>query len=122
MSVAFAASVGKGYRIKRLSEAPTVPCPCGSSTRPLTREDSPVCNLHVTRITDSRKHYHKLCTEVYFILGGRGRMELGDDVVDVEPEMVVYIEPGTPHRLCGDVRTVVFGVPALQEDDEYFDC
>jgi mannose-6-phosphate isomerase-like protein (cupin superfamily) len=49
-------------------------------------------------------------------------MELGADTVEVEPGMVIYIEPGTPHRLRGDVRTVVFGVPALEQDDEFFDC
>ena len=116
------ASLTKGYQVKRLSEAPTVPCPCGASTRPLTYRDTPVCNLHVTHITDSVRHYHKLCTEVYFVLEGRGQMDLGGDVVDVEPGTVVVIEPGTPHRLWGDVKTVVFGVPALCDGDEYFDC
>ena len=45
-----------------------MPCPCGQSTRPLTRADTPACNFHVTFITDSVKHYHKERTEVYFIL------------------------------------------------------
>jgi mannose-6-phosphate isomerase-like protein (cupin superfamily) len=122
MLVAAAPETSKGYIVKRLADAPTVPCPCGTSTRPLTRDDSPVCNLHVTHITDSVRHYHRLCTEVYLVLEGRGKMDLGGDVVDVEPGTVVYINPGTPHRLWGDVRTVVFGVPALQPEDEYFDC
>ena len=121
MSVAAASVVPKGYLMKRLADAPTVPCPCGSSTRPLTIAETPACNLHVTRITDSVRHYHKRCTEVYFILEGRGQMELGGDLIDVEPGTVIYIEPGTPHRLWGDVRTIVFGVPALQSEDEYFD-
>ena len=110
----------KGYLVRRLQDAPTVPCPCGESTRPLTAADTPVCNLHVTHITDSEKHYHKQCTEVYYILEGRGRMELGNDVIDVEPGMVIYIEPYTAHRLWGDVRTIVFGVPAIEHTDEFF--
>lgn len=112
----------KGYLIKRLAEAPTIPCPCGQSTRPLTRADTAVCNFHITFIQDSVKHYHKECTEVYYILEGRGKMELNDDVVEVEPGMLIYIEPGTPHclRSAEGVRTIVFGVPALQPDDEYF--
>ncbi len=122
MAVASSTVAGKGYLVKRLDEAPTVPCPCGASTRPLTRADTDRCNLHVTHITDSVRHYHKLCTEVYFVLEGRGHMELGDDVVEVSHGTVVFIEAGTAHRLWGDVKTVVFGVPALQEDDEYFDC
>ncbi len=113
----------RGYLVRRLSEAPTVPCPCGESTRPLTRADTPICNFHVTFIKDSVRHYHKACTEVYFILEGRGQMELGGDVIEIEPGVVVYIEPGTRHRLWSEqgVRTVVFGVPALDPQDEYFD-
>jgi mannose-6-phosphate isomerase-like protein (cupin superfamily) len=117
------ATATKGYLVRRLAEAPTVPCPCGESTRPLTRAETPACNLHVTFIKDSVKHYHKECTEVYYILEGQGKMELNGDVVDIEPDMIIYIEPFTRHRLwsADGVRTIVFGVPALNMDDEYFD-
>src|SRR5262249_11268300 len=116
------ATAAKGYIVRRLAEAPTVPCPCGESTRPLTRADTPACNLHVTFIRDSVKHFHKECTEVYYILEGQGKMELNGDVVEVSPGTIVYIEPGTPHRLWSDegVRTIVFGTPALRPEDEYF--
>lgn len=111
----------KGYLLRRQQDAPTVPCPCGQSTRPLTRADTPVCNLHITFIKDSSKHYHKECTEVYYILEGKGKMELNGDVVEVDPGTVVVIEPFTRHRLWSEdgVRTVVFGVPAVQAEDEY---
>ena len=79
------ATADRAYLVRRVQDAPTVPCPCGLSTRPLTADDHGVCNLHVTFITDSVKHYHKQCTEVYYILEGRGKMELNDDVIDVEP-------------------------------------
>jgi mannose-6-phosphate isomerase-like protein (cupin superfamily) len=117
------ATTGKGYLIRSLQEAPTVPCPCGQSTRPLTRAETDVCNLHVTFIQDSTRHYHRECTEVYLILEGQGQMELNGDVVEIAPGMVVYIEPYTRHRLWSreGVRTVVFGVPALRPEDEYFD-
>lgn len=112
-----------GYFLRHLKDAPTVPCPCGQSTRPLTRADTPVCNLHVTFISDSVRHYHKECTEVYLILEGRGKMELNDEVIEIEPGQVIYIEPYTWHRLVSPegVRTVVFGVPALRAEDEYFE-
>ena len=110
----------KGYIYRKRSEAPTVPCPCGESTRILQHTDTPVANLHVTHITDSVKHYHKECTEYYYILDGRGKMELGDDLVDLEPGVTILIEPGTPHRAYGDITTLVIGVPAWKPDDEYF--
>lgn len=113
---------GKGYLVRRIQEAPTVHHTCGESTRPLTADDTPMCNLHVVVITDSVKHYHKESTEVYYILEGRGKMELNDDVVDVSPGTVVYIEPYTRHRLFSKegVKTIVFGVPAYHLDDEYY--
>jgi mannose-6-phosphate isomerase-like protein (cupin superfamily) len=117
------ATTGPGYLVRRLADAPTVPCPCGESTRPLTAADFAACSLHVTFITDSVKHYHRETMEVYYILEGRGRMELNDDIIDVEPGTVVVIEPLTRHRLISPegVRTIVFGVPAFRPDDEYFD-
>ena len=112
-----------GYLVRRLADAPTVDCLCGKSTRPLSAADGLPCSLHVTAITDSVRHYHRETTEVYYILEGRGKMELNGDVIDVEPGTVVYIEPLTRHRLWSDkgVRTIVFGVPAVRADDEFFD-
>ena len=112
--------MSKGYIYRKQSEATVVPCACGESTRIIQVGDTPVANLHVTHITDSVKHYHKACTEYYYILEGTGKMELGDDVVDLEPGVTILIEPGTPHRAYGDIKTIVFGVPAWKHDDEFF--
>jgi mannose-6-phosphate isomerase-like protein (cupin superfamily) len=89
----------------------------------MTRADTPACNFHVTFIQDSVRHYHKECTEVYYILDGQGKMELDGDVIDVSPGTMIYIEPGARHRLWSPegVRTIVVGVPALNLEDEYFD-
>lgn len=112
-----------GFLVRHVKDAPTVPCPCGQSTRILTRADTEECNFHITFIKDSVRHYHKNCTEVYYILEGTGRMELNGQTIDVEPGTLVYIEPGTRHRLWSDegVRTIVLGVPALDPEDEHFD-
>jgi mannose-6-phosphate isomerase-like protein (cupin superfamily) len=112
----------KGYFVRKLAEAPTVRSECGQSTRPLTYQDTDVCNLHVAFITDSTKHYHRETTEVYYILEGHGKMELNDDVIDIEPGLIIYIEPLVAHRLvsAGGVRTIVFGVPAYHPNDEFY--
>lgn len=110
----------KKWLYRKRSEAPKVPCPCGESTRVVTLADTPVANLHVTHITDSVKHYHKECTEYYYVLEGQGKLELDDDVVDLEPGVTVVIPPGIAHRAYGDVTLIVFGVPACRHDDEFF--
>jgi len=110
--------MAKGYLVRKLSEVEAVPCLCGTSTRPITREHTPVLNFHIVNIQDSKKHYHRECTELYFILGGSGVLELDDDEVELEPGTVILIEPGTAHRGRGDFRAVVVGVPAWNPEDE----
>jgi len=112
-----------GYSVRRAEDIPTVPCPCGQSTRIVTEADGLGCSLHVTEIRDSVRHYHRGVTEVYYVLEGTGRMELNDETIEVRPGTVITIEPGTRHRLTSDagVRTIVFGIPAFDPEDEYFD-
>jgi mannose-6-phosphate isomerase-like protein (cupin superfamily) len=112
-----------GYSVRRAEDAPTVPCPCGQSTRIVTAADGLGCSLHVTEIRDSVRHYHRAVTEVYYVLEGTGQMELNDETVEVGPGSVITIEPGTRHRLTSvaGVRTIVFGIPAFDPEDEYFD-
>ena len=73
---------GKGYLVRRLQDAPTVRSECGQSTRPLSYPETAVCNLHVTFIKDSTRHYHKQCTEVYYILDGRGKTILDGETYE----------------------------------------
>jgi mannose-6-phosphate isomerase-like protein (cupin superfamily) len=117
------AAISKGYVIKKQAEAPSVPCPCGSSTRILTSADGAPCSLHVTSIRDSIRHYHRETTEVYYILEGAGKIELNGHFYDIEPGTVIWIEPGTRHRVVSEtgLSTIVFGLPAFNPEDEWFD-
>lgn len=108
------------YIYRTIEEAPRVPCPCGTSTRIITRADTPVANVHVTTITDSTRHYHKEATEIYYILDGNGEMELGKDTVELRPGVTIMIPPGLAHRAYGDVKCLIVGVPACKHDDEFF--
>jgi mannose-6-phosphate isomerase-like protein (cupin superfamily) len=113
----------RGYSVRRAEDAPTVPCPCGQSTRIVTAADGLGCSFHITEIRDSVRHYHRRTAEVYYVLEGAGQMELNDETVDVGPGTIVTIEPGTRHRLVSTagVKTIVIGVPAFDPDDEHFD-
>lgn len=112
-----------GQLVRHLSDAPTVPCPCGSSTRVLTTADGGPCSLHVTSITDSVRHYHRDTAEVYYILDGTGKVELDGDWHDVRPGTVIHIPSGTRHRVVSEagIKTVVVAVPPFQAEDEWFD-
>src|SRR3954471_23187027 len=104
-----------GFSVRRSADAPTVPCPCGQSTRIVSAADGLGCSFHITEIRDSVRHYHRTTAEVYFILEGVGAMELNETTVAVKPGLVITIEPGTRHRLVssGGVKTIVVGVPAF---------
>ena len=87
--------------------------------RILRQSSSPV-GFHVTHIQDSKKHFHKNTTEVYYILDGNGFLEIGDETVPLKPGTTVLIRPGTPHRGYGDFKTIVVCHPAFDPQDEYF--
>lgn len=112
-----------GFLIRKLAEAPSVPCPCGLSTRPLTVADGAPCSLHVTAIRDSVRHYHRQTTEVYYILEGTGKIELNGQWHEVEPGTTIWIEPATRHRVVSEsgLKTIVFSLPAFDAADEWFD-
>ena len=105
-----------GYTIRRAESAPTVPCPCGQSTRIVTAADGLGCSFHITEIRDSTRHYHRNTAEVYYILDGTGEMELDGTTVAVRPGTVITISPGTRHRLSspGGVRTIVCWRPGIR--------
>jgi quercetin dioxygenase-like cupin family protein len=60
---------------------------------------------------------------VYYILEGTGKIELNGDWHTLEPGTVIWIEPGTRHRVVSDegLKTIVFALPALTAGDEWFD-
>lgn len=109
----------KSYVFRKKSEVTPTPCPCGSATRIITREDTDLAGFHITHIQDAKRHYHKHTTEMYHILEGTGTMEVDEDAFPVEPGDTLLIPPGTPHRGYGDFTTIVIPIPAFDPDDEY---
>lgn len=109
-----------GYIARHIDDVEPVPCPCGSSTRIITKDDTPVAGFHVTHIRDSKKHFHKNTTEIYHVLEGHGFLEIGGDTVELRPGLTILIEKGTPHRGYGDFKTIVVPIPAFDPTDEFF--
>ena len=112
--------MAKGYTINRASDTPPVPCPCGQSQRIITGDDTAAASVHLVTISqDSKRHYHKRLTELYYVLEGEGEILLNDGVVPLEPGMVVCIEPGTVHVARGKLRIINLVVPPFDPHDEY---
>jgi len=123
---------GAAYLRRHVDDVEPVDCPCGRSTRIITSADTPAANLHVTEIAeDARLHYHTECMEMYHVLEGCGKLEVGNDVLELRPGDTVVIPPGTRHRAEGrpgpdgllkqPLKVLIVGVPAFDPEDEYFD-
>ncbi len=56
-------------------------------------------------------HFHSVSAESYFVVSGTGKLELlsfqGFEVLDLEPNKVVYFQPGVIHRVCNPNKNLV---------------
>lgn len=110
------------YMIADLAAIPPIACPCGSAKRAFASPDNTTATLHVVDIrADSRTHYHKRMTEIYFVLEGEGQMELDGELFPLKPMTAVFIKPGCRHRAIGNLKIINVPIPAFDEKDEWFD-
>ena len=78
--------------------------------------------MHMVDILeDSRTHYHKKMTEIYYVLEGEGHIELDGERIAVQPMTAVMIKPGCRHRATGRLKILNIPIPAFDETDEWFD-
>ena len=78
--------------------------------------------MHLVEICESsRTHYHKMMTELYYILEGEGEMELDSQRYPVQTGDAILIKPGCRHRAIGTMKVLNIPIPAFDPDDEWFD-
>lgn len=66
----------------------------------------------------TRGHRHGVQEEVYFLVSGRARAKLGDEVIDLEPWTAVRVPPNTARafRAVGDEDAIFVTIAAPQAD------
>ncbi len=112
----------KRFQVVLPNEVTPVPCPCGMADRAFTDDPDQVASMHVVQISkDSKTHYHKKMTEIYFVLEGGGYIELDGEQIEVQAGSRILIKPGCRHRAIGDMKIINVAVPAFDSADEYFD-
>lgn len=47
-------------------------------------------------------HHHPKRSELYYVLEGKARVQVGEEVIDARPGMGIYIKNGTPHGFVND--------------------
>lgn len=96
---------------------------CGWRDRLISREDAalePIAWAHAVDIDGAKPHFHKVATELYYVLEGRGAVMLDGVEHEVWKGSLVHIPPGVVHSAVGKMRVLVVGIPDIGEAD-YFE-
>ena len=91
---------------------------------------APVANQSLAEATleggqATARHYHAASEEFYYVLEGRGEMEIDGELAAVVPGDAILIPPGARHRIrCegdGPLRFLCCCAPAYRHEDTFFD-
>jgi mannose-6-phosphate isomerase-like protein (cupin superfamily) len=117
-------------RIVNLATASTIETRHGSVIRPLvdrTTSGITQCSLAEELLPPGHAvapHFHATTEEIYYVLEGTGRMQVGAETAEVGPGDAIYIPRDSIHTLenTGDVpmRIILVCGPAFSRDDERF--
>ena len=111
----------KAYLVADFDEITPTPCPCGQSKRAFVQDGNGVASMHVVEISkESRPHYHKKMTEIYYVLEGDGHLEIDNDEIPLKPGVSVLIPPNSLHRAVGELKILNVPIPAFNPADEWF--
>ena len=107
--------------IRHEDEAVKEPSACGYRYRLLSEGDEDVAAwAHAVDIDGAKLHYHKITTELYYVLDGEGQVVLDGEEQDVRPGTMIHIPPGVVHGAIGKMRVLVIGIPDIDDSDVYF--
>ena len=94
----------------------------------LDRSNAPVQNQSLAEATlaagqSTQRHHHKQTEEIYFILDGRGEIEVDGDRREVGPGDAILLPPGAPHviRAQTPLRFLCSCAPPYSHEDTYFE-
>ncbi len=89
------------------------------SNAPVAKQSLAEASLPDGSSTD--RHWHRDSEELYFILEGRGAMEVDGEVRDVGPGDAVLIPPGAWHQITatGPLRFLCCCAPPYRHEDTF---
>ena len=94
---------------------------CGWRDRLISREDDGVAAwVHAVDIDEAQPHFHKLATELYYVLEGEGTVVIDGKEHSLRKGSLVHIPPGVVHGSKGKMRVLVVGIPDISDDDLFF--
>jgi mannose-6-phosphate isomerase-like protein (cupin superfamily) len=109
--------------VRHEADAPRERSTCGWRHLLISRQDRDqdiAAWAHAVDIDGAREHYHKVGTEIYYVLDGEGSVKLDGIEHPVCKGSIVHIPPGVVHGAKGRMRVLVIGIPDISEDDLFF--
>ena len=108
--------------VRHEADSPAEHSTCGWRYRLLSKEDQEqaVAWVHAVDIDGAKLHYHRISTELYYVLDGEGSVILDGVDQPVRKGSLLQIPPGVVHGARGRMRVLVLGVPHMRDDDLYF--
>jgi mannose-6-phosphate isomerase-like protein (cupin superfamily) len=110
--------------VRHEGEVPRERSTCGWRDRLISREDAdlePAAWVHAVDIDGAKPHFHKVATELYYVLDGTGSVTLDGLEREVRKGSLVHIPPGVVHSARGRMRVLVVGIPDISDAD-YFEA
>ncbi len=121
MSFSTKSPIPRGLHLKHEDEAVKERSACGHRYRLLSKGDEDVAAwAHAVDIDGAKQHYHKICTELYYVLEGEGVVVLDGEERKVRPGTMVHIPPGVVPGAVGKMRVLVIGIPDIDDSDVYY--
>jgi mannose-6-phosphate isomerase-like protein (cupin superfamily) len=87
----------------------------------ITKDDCDTACFTFLSVHEAGRHHHDKTTEFYYVLKGKGILELDEERVEVEPGTVVMIPPGIRHKAVGEIEALIVGMPSLDPADFFMD-
>jgi mannose-6-phosphate isomerase-like protein (cupin superfamily) len=107
--------------IRDEENAPRERSTCGWRHLLISRQDENVAAwAHAVDIDGAKEHYHRVATELYYVLDGDGTVVLDGVEHPVRKGSIVHIPPGVVHGARGRMRVLVVGIPDICDEDLYF--
>jgi quercetin dioxygenase-like cupin family protein len=107
--------------VRHEESAPRERSTCGWRHLLVSRQDTNVAAwAHAVDIDGARPHYHRVATELYYVLEGEGTVLLDGVAQHVAKGSLVHIPPGVVHGAEGRMRVLVVGIPDISDGDLFF--
>ena len=110
----------KTWTLRYLEDSTQEQSACGFRYRLLSTGDETSAFAHLVRIYESKPHYHKKTTELYYVVEGSGIITLDGEEVPLRSGACLELKPGVVHSVRGNVLVLVIGIPSITDEDLFY--